>query len=520
MAELKAERQQLRDEVNRLKGEHGAPKFKRKKSVTRQPLPGTEQPESTKDKAEESEPKKRKDRIKIDRQVKLTINPQDMPADAVFKGYHYLIQQELRLVRDNVRYQLPVYYSAVEQRSYRAVLPDDYRGQYGYSLVGLTQLLSHFGDMTNDRLLQLYHSLGIVISSATINNMQLDHGSWVLDERHDILKAGLATSPFQQMDATRTFESGEVRNTQVVCGQHYKVFYTRKGRKRVDVISVLQGLDGEQVKLCYNHVARHFLNKLPVAQPDRLSVGRLLEKGKVYGLTQLWSILDKDARLAAAKPALRSKINDALALGHYYSQKDFALVDVLLSDGAKEYMMVARRRQAVCWLHDIRDYRKMTPQLSAHRKILDEFIDKLWQFYGRLKSYRQKNSVLAQVLRDDFDKLFGAPCDYRALAKRMERTLANKDRLLVRLDKPFVPLHNNSAERGMRRVVRKRDISLHTTSDRGTSIKDGFLSVVETARKLNVNVLEYIDAKVRGLTIQYSLAELVIMKYQKPTLNL
>ncbi|MFT7226732.1 MAG: hypothetical protein ACI92C_002275 [Neolewinella sp.] len=96
----------------------------------------------------------------------------------------------------------------------------------------------------------------------------------------------------------------------------------------------------------------------------------------------------------------------------------------------------------------------------------------------------------------------------------MKRTFANRAQLLTFLGNTDIPLHNNSAERGARRVVRKRDISLHTCSSKGTSVKDGFLSVVETARKLGVNVLDYIDNRQRGELLGLSLAERITAKYK------
>ena len=57
---------------------------------------------------------------------------------------------------------------------------------------------------------------------------------------------------------------------------------------------------------------------------------------------------------------------------------------------------------------------------------------------------------------------------------------------------PALPLHNNAAELAARRIVRKRDISLHTMSQTGTSVRDGFLSIIQTALKLDINPLQYI----------------------------
>lgn len=86
-------------------------------------------------------------------------------------------------------------------------------------------------------------------------------------------------------------------------------------------------------------------------------------------------------------------------------------------------------------------------------------------------------------------KLATALCD---LDYRISRTMEYKDKMLLVLKYPFMPLHNNQAELALRRIVRKRDISLHTMTRQGTRIRDAVLSVIETAQKLKLNSFNYI----------------------------
>ncbi|MEM7375624.1 MAG: hypothetical protein AAF587_43935, partial [Bacteroidota bacterium] len=89
--------------------------------------------------------------------------------------------------------------------------------------------------------------------------------------------------------------------------------------------------------------------------------------------------------------------------------------------------------------------------------------------------------------------------------------------LLAFLDYPLFPLHNNMAERGARRIVRKRDISFHTWSKRGTRIRDAFLSLEQTARKLQMDFFQYIiDRNNKQYQIQ-SLAISLEKAYMKNT---
>jgi hypothetical protein len=107
MTELRAaqaEIQRLRDEINRLKGEQGQPTIK----------PNT-LPPSPKDISSEQErrtPKawskgRKTDRIAIDRERVVEVDPACLPPDAVFKGYEDVVVQDVVFRTDNVLFHKP-----------------------------------------------------------------------------------------------------------------------------------------------------------------------------------------------------------------------------------------------------------------------------------------------------------------------------------------------------------------------------------------------------------------------------
>jgi hypothetical protein len=75
------EMQQLRDEINRLKGEHGKPKIR--PNTGRTDLSSEKQRRESKPHHKSS----KQDTIPIDREVVLSVDREHLPADAVFKGY-------------------------------------------------------------------------------------------------------------------------------------------------------------------------------------------------------------------------------------------------------------------------------------------------------------------------------------------------------------------------------------------------------------------------------------------------
>ena len=75
---------------------------------------------------------------------------------------------------------------------------------------------------------------------------------------------------------------------------------------------------------------------------------------------------------------------------------------------------------------------------------------------------------------------------------------------------PELPLHNNAAELAARTEKRRQDVSLQTKSEEGTKAKDAFLTVVQTAKKLGVNIYDYIADRISKTFNMPSLADLII----------
>ena len=103
------------------------------------------------------------------------------------------------------------------------------------------------------------------------------------------------------------------------------------------------------------------------------------------------------------------------------------------------------------------------------------------------------------------------------LDKRIAKTRAKKERLLVVLAYPLVPLHNNPAELGVRQRVRKRDISFGPRSSDGLAAWDTFMTLAETAKKLGVSFYAYVFDRVSQTYRLPSLADLIQQRSQPPS---
>ena len=99
-----------------------------------------------------------------------------------------------------------------------------------------------------------------------------------------------------------------------------------------------------------------------------------------------------------------------------------------------------------------------------------------------------------------------------------ELTKADKTYLLMVLDHPEVPLHNNPAELDARTRVRKRVVSYGPRSLARARTWDAMETLLSTARKLGVNFFQYIRDRVSGARQMPSLADLI--KQRAETMDL
>ena len=170
---------------------------------------------------------------------------------------------------------------------------------------------------------------------------------------------------------------------------------------------------------------------------------------------------------------------------------------------------------ALCWVHDGRHYKKLSPIVPLHRKKLEIYRTRYWDYYHQLLDYKKHPTIkYAKTLEEKFDRLFSTTTGYQQLDERIEKTKLKKDSLLLVLYHPNLPLHNNGSELGARVQARYRDISFHTISEKGTEAKDTFITIVATAKKLSVNTYQYILDRVSKKYEMPSLASLIEMKGQ------
>jgi hypothetical protein len=168
-----------------------------------------------------------------------------------------------------------------------------------------------------------------------------------------------------------------------------------------------------------------------------------------------------------------------------------SLFIVLVGDDAPQFKKLAKRF-ALCWVHEERLYKKLTPVLECNRKELERVRGEIWKYYGKLKEYkRNPTKEKKEELWEAFDVLFGQETIYEELNNRLALTREKKTELLTVLDYPEIPLHNNLSENGVREIVIKRKISGGVETAAGVKAWENNMSILSTCKKQGVSFYEY-----------------------------
>jgi len=443
--------------------------------------------------------------VSIHQQVECPLDPQQLPPDARRLEDQFVVVQDIKIEPSNTRFQVHIYYSPSQRKYYRGSLPDGYGpGGFGPDLRAFIIALKYCAGTSEPKILELLENFEVQISSGSISNILTNSADLFEEDFNDLVLAGLASTPYQQTDDTSARVAGEFWHTHILCNPYYTAYFTRPRKDRLTILEVLQNTDS--LRFQFNAETRRRLAAVKIPQKWQERVAAL---GDVrYGADGLQQLLDNWFGEGRGIDT-RTLIQQAAAAVYYRLQTDVPVVQTLVCDDAKQFKSITDHL-ALCWIHGGRHYHKLRPVVSRHQVALDGFLTSFWDYYGRLKRYRDGPTPEAALhLRLEFDELFSQTTGYEALDERIAATRSKKDELLTVLDHPEVPLHNNDSELGARVSARRRDVSLHSRSARGVRAMDCFTTLVQTCKKLGVSAYRYLCGRLRGCGEQPSLADLI-----------
>jgi len=492
--QLRQRCEQLEEEIQRLKGLPEKPKRQPPQSS---PLNDPQGPPSASGRKKPKPPGGKRPgsakrcktkQLAVHNEVLLRVD--DLPEGTKFLGYQDYTVQDLRVEPYNTRYRRGRY-RLPDGSFVTAPLPPGVHSHFGPTLQQYV-LYQHFHNQVTQPLLhEELRELDIDISAGQVNRLLTENHERFHQEKDALLPAALEVSSYIQADDTSARHRGKSGHTLHIGNDFFASFFTTDSKSRVNFLRILLG---PQAHYLWNLDALTYLKSYKV--PQKLQEQLQSETGWVWEddaswKEQLddWGITSTEQRRLATEAALWASL----------MQREEYENLVLISDDAAQFKVMGLFH-ALCWIHAERHVAGLIPLTPAQRRAHEATRDAIWKYYQRLKAYRESPTPQRRGrLERDFDKLFLQKTGWPELNAALEKIHEKKSELLIVLEHPEIPLHNNLSENDIRQYVKKRKISAGTRSDAGRRSRDTFLSLKTSCRKLGVTFWQYLQDRITNL---------------------
>ena len=183
-----------------------------------------------------------------------------------------------------------------------------------------------------------------------------------------------------------------------------------------------------------------------------------------------------------------------------------ALRGILVSDRAKELNFWAMERRQICWAHLLRRFIAFSERDGVAAAIGRELLDAtsvLFEYWYDFKAGKLDRATLVKrmaPLRAQVEAALerAVAADIAGLSGSCADILEHRAALWTFVEEDGVEPTNNHAELELRDFVLWRKRSYGTQSERGNRFAERIMTVTHTARKLKVNVFEFLTACCRA----------------------
>jgi hypothetical protein len=497
--ELRAENRQLRDEIGRLKGLPARPTIR--PSTLNAPHPDPSHKKKRRGKRPGSAKRQKTRDLTIHQTIPVPL--EDVPEGARQNGYEDFVVQDLKIEAHNVCYRR-LRYLLPDGSSRTAPLPAHVRGHFGPGLRGYVLYQHHQNGVTQPLIHEELLDLGIDISTGQIDRLLTERHEQFHAEKDALLPAAREVSSYFQADDTGARHLGKNAYTTVIANPLFASFTTTASKSRVNFLKLLRAPHEEYV---WNEDALMYAKSQGISLELRARLAGVVSRGtRIVSSDKAW-----ERQLAAWKlrgDEARRIVTEAALFGtlmHY----ELYVGQPLMSDDAGQFK-ISGLLHALCWLHAERSIRKLVPMSPREQAAIDGVRDAVWRYYQRLQSYRESPTARRKAgLERDFERLFTRRTGFAELNEALRRIHTKRDDLLLVLDRPEIPLHNNLSEGDIREWAKRRKISAGTRSELGRRCRDTFVSLKKTCRKLGVSFWQYLQDRIRGTHEVLALPELM-----------
>jgi len=471
---------QLKDEIAILRGEKARPKIK-PSTLNKDKQEGEGQGRGqTRQDTGAGKGQKPKELEIHETQI---IQPEPIPAGSVFKGYEDYVVQGLRITLHNTQYRRARYQTPTGE-NILGELPASVRGSHFDPELRSYIVLQYYQQHVSQPLIlkQLWE-FGVQISAGQLNRLITAGHEDFHEEKAEILRVGLAVSSYINVDDTAARHQGQNGYCTHIGNELFAWFASTESKSRLNFLELLRAGHTDYVM---DAGAREYMKhqKLPNAQLT------LFLEDRVFADKVAWEAHLRNLGMATERH-IRIATEGALVasiLSHGVSPEL-----VILSDDAGQFN-VAGFLNALCWVHAERTIHTLLPFSEANREAQEAVRDQIWQFYQALKAFKvAPHEEKKLALETRFEDIFTQKTCFQTLNLALKRLHENKKELLLVLERPEIPLHNNLSENDIRDYVKKRKISPTTRSEAGRAARDTFLSLKKTCQKLGLSFWHYLQ---------------------------
>lgn len=488
--------EKLKEEIAHLKNHKSRPKISPSKMEEETENRDSDEERSSKDSSEKKKSGSKKKRLTIHKEE--TIKADGVPEGSIFKGYQEYLVQDLKIEPFNTLYRLEQW-QRPDGTYVIAKVPESQRGShYGPTLRGYILHQYHHQHVTQPLVLEQLWEWDIEISSGQLNRILTEDKEAFHKEKDEILSVGKEVSGHLQTDDTGARHKGKNGYCTYIGNDLFAWFKSTESKSRINFLELL-GTDHEGYIVNAGGLEYMERHKLPQGK-----IALLESHGGSFETKEQWEchlkglgITGERHKAIATEGAL---IGSLLAHGF---PKDMAI----LSDDAGQFNVF---HHALCWIHGERGVTRLIPMTESQRKGIAWAREQIWDLYADLKAYKaEPTEELKLEISERFDEVCSTKTDFESLNEVLKRLHRNKDELLLVLEKPWVPLHNNVGEQDLRDYVEKRKISGSTRSDPGRQCRDTFASLKKTCRKHGIRFWDYLMDRLRGKNAILPLADYI-----------
>ena len=487
--------QLLKDEIARLKNQKPKPKIKPSRLT---------KDTGKKSSPKGSKPKKKKKTAELIIHKEERIAPEFIPTGSTFKGLKPYTVRGLQIKAFNIRYQLEQWQTP-KGKIVSGKLPPEINGHFCNTLKSFILYQHHHCHVTQPLILEQLQEWEVDISPCQLNRILIENKESFHAEKDDILAAGLKSATYINVDDTGARHDGKNGYCTHIGNEFFACFASTDSKSRINFLKLLNVGKSEYI---LNDDALQYMTDARLPKSSLT----LLKQHKIKEFVDSAQWEENLQSLGISKPRHVKIATEGALFGSVVSQLPKGLV--IVSDDAGQFNIL---NHSLCWIHAERTLAKLIVPSTVKQQILEDVRKQVWDFYDELKAYKETPTEKDKVLLlDKFDEIFTQQTDFQLLNLALQRLHANKSELLLVLDRPEIPLHNNLSENDIREYVKKRKISGSTRSEAGRRCRDTFVSLKKTCRKLGISFWQYLKDRHSGNNSILPLSQIVEQKSAWP----